>query len=158
MSRRNPFERMAQMEEMLNRIRRSMLRSDPFSTAPQLESGSETEISPETRSEMNLTVDPVEDGYIVTADLPGFEKDEIDLRFDDGMLSIRGVHDTSEETTEEGMISRRSQQRQAHKQVRLPTGIDEDAISAAYRNGVLEVQLPTLDDEGEEDSSRIEID
>lgn len=145
------------MEEMLNRMRRSLLRSEPLSTAPQLESGSETEV-PGIRSEMNLTVDPVEDGYIVTADLPGFEKDEIDLRFDDGMLSIRGVHDTSEETTEEGMHSRRSQQRKVHKQVRLPTGIDEDAISAAYRNGVLEVQLPTLDDEEEEGSSRIDID
>lgn len=149
---------MAQMEEIIDRMRRSMLRSEPFSTTPRLESGSETELRPATHSETNLTVDPVEDGYIVTADLPGFEKDEIDLRFDDGMLSIRGVHDTSEETTEEGMISRRSQQRQVHKQVRLPTGIDEDAISAAYRNGVLEVQLPALDDEEAEDSSRIDID
>jgi len=107
---------------------------------------------------MNLTVEPVDDGHIATADLPGFEKDEIEVRFDDDVLSIRGVQEHSEEQSEEGMMSRRRQRRQTHEQVRMPAAIDEEAISASYRNGVLEVHLPTREDTDAEDDTRIDID
>jgi HSP20 family protein len=145
------------MQWMLEQMRRSMQR-DPSTSTSQLESGRETDLQSQSRSEMNLTVEPVDDGHIATADLPGFEKDEIEVRFDDDVLSIRGVQEHSEEQSEEGMMSRRRQRRQTHEQVRMPAAIDEEAISASYRNGVLEVHLPTREDTDAEDDTRIDID
>lgn len=154
MSQRDPHD---PMRRMFEQMRRSLQR-DPFTTTPQLEGSGETGLQSQSRSRMNLTVEPVDDGYIVTADLPGFEKDDIELRFDDEVLSIRGVQDRSEEQTEEGMMSRRRQRRQTHEQVRMPAGIDEEAIAARYQNGVLEVHLPIRDDPEEDDDTRIDID
>jgi HSP20 family protein len=49
------------------------------------------------RGHIHLTVEESADGYVVLADLPGFERDEIDLRFADGVLTIE-----AEYTAEEG--------------------------------------------------------
>ncbi|WP_435157896.1 Hsp20/alpha crystallin family protein [Haladaptatus sp. DFWS20] len=108
------------------------------------------------KSSVNLTAEPVDGEYIVTADLPGFEKDEIDLRFEDNILTMQGVQDYSEEPNDGVGAFAHGQQRHAYEQVRIPVTIDKDAISAIYRNGVLEVRLPFYDD-SDDDSSRIEI-
>lgn len=101
--------------------------------------------------DMNLSVETDDEGYVVFADVPGFEREELDLRFDDGLLTITGEHETSERS--ESAASTRS--RRVHEQVRLPGEIDVDGIEATYRNGVLEVHLPS--DVPDDDSRSIEI-
>jgi HSP20 family protein len=90
----------------------------------------------------NLTTETTDEGYVVVADLPGFEKSEIDLRFEDGILRIAAESDVESET--ETIRSRR--QRSVHESVRMPTPVRESGIAATYRNGVLEVTLPTETD------------
>ncbi|WP_175609765.1 Hsp20/alpha crystallin family protein [Haladaptatus litoreus] len=100
--------------------------------------------------------EPVDGEYIVTADLPGFEKNEIDLRFEDNILTMEGFKNHSEEPSDGVGAFAHGQQRHACEQIRLPVTIDKEAISASYRNGVLEVHLPFYDD-SDDDRSRIEI-
>lgn len=88
------------------------------------------------------------DGYVVHADLPGFETSEIDLRFDDGVLTIEALH--------EGSDDGEAWSRSVHEQLRLPGDVDEADIEATYRNGVLEIRLPA-EDAAEKTSHRIEI-
>ena len=78
-----------------------------------------------------------EDGYVVHADLPGFERSEIDLRFDDGILTIDAHHDG----TDDGETWSRS----VHEELRVSGTVEIDDIEASYHNGVLEVRLPTED-------------
>ena len=87
--------------------------------------------------------------YVLTADLPGFEREEIDLRFDDGALVVAA----SREVSDEGATRRRS----VHERVRVPAAVVEDEIAATYRNGVLEVHLPVRDDV-EDRGRRIDVD
>jgi HSP20 family protein len=89
-----------------------------------------------------------EDGYVVHADLPGFETSEIDLRFDDGVLTIDALH--------EGSDDGEAWSRSVHEQLRLPGDVDEAGIEASYHNGVLEIRLPAEDATGES-GHRIEI-
>ncbi|WP_435194015.1 Hsp20/alpha crystallin family protein [Natronomonas sp. EA1] len=96
----------------------------------------------------NLRLETTKEGYVVIADLPGFEKEEIDLRFDEGVLSINASHEVAEDN------SMRS--RHVHESISVPGSVLEDEISATYRNGVLEVTLPTEEDVTEE-SHRIDI-
>lgn len=90
-----------------------------------------------------------ETGYTVTADLPGFETDDLDVRFDDGLLTISG--DQSGDTGDEQQASHHH--RRVTKQVRIPGSVRVEDIEAAYRNGVLEISLPVETD----DSQQIQI-
>lgn len=100
---------------------------------------------------INLSLDTDEKGYVLLADMPGFEKEEIDLRYDGGMISIRTAHETS---SDDGAIAERHT-RHVHKQLHVGDVIKTE-ITATYRNDVLEVHLPTHDDVSE-DESRIDI-
>ena len=105
------------------------------------------------RSDSNLTVEQDDEGYVVLADLPGFEKEELDLRFDAGVLTVSGRHEVSEES-ESGTAMR---SRSVFEQVRIPGDVVEEDVSATYRNGVLEIRLPAMDGESD-DARRIDID
>ncbi|RBI59838.1 Hsp20/alpha crystallin family protein [halophilic archaeon] len=95
-----------------------------------------------------ISIDLVDNGdeFVVTADVPGFEKDEIELRLRDNTLFITAEHEEStEEEEEEQYIRSEREHRAVVESVRIPAEVDEDQISASYQNGVLTVHLPKVD-------------
>lgn len=105
------------------------------------------------RGDIHLTIEEGDDGYVVLADLPGFERDGIDLRFEDGALTIEAEHTVDED--DETMSHTRS--RSALERVHLPTrDIAVADIEASYHNGVLEIHVPVAD--ADEGAHRIDID
>jgi HSP20 family protein len=99
---------------------------------------------------VNLSAETDDEGYVVFAAVPGSEREELDLRVEDGLLtSHRSARD------ERALRTRLARSRRVREQVRLPGGIDVDGIAATYRNGVLEVHLSA---DASEDSRSIEID
>jgi HSP20 family protein len=99
----------------------------------------------------NVSLEREDGGYVVLADLPGFGKEDLDIRFEDGRLTITGAHGTEE--TGEGAY--RSRSRRVHETVRVPGDVLVEDITASLKNGVLEIHLPV---EGEADGHRIDID
>ena len=99
----------------------------------------------------NLHVDKTDDGYAVMVDLPGFERDDLAVRFEDGLLSIQGESTVAVETSD----GARRHSRRVVEQVAVPEPVVDDDITATYHNGVLEITLPRAD--GTSDSNRIEI-
>ena len=73
-----------------------------------------------------------DDEFVLTVELPGFNREEIDLTWDDGVLNIAA------EYVDDG----RGQKRTYHRGFRFPKDAAEDAISASYSDGILEVTLP----------------
>jgi HSP20 family protein len=122
-----------EMDRMFDQMRRSMWSSYG---RPALEGGvPEREFGDYDFSvDSNLSLEETDDGYVVLADLPGFEKEEFDLRYDDGMLYIRASHDV------EGENFARS--RKVSESIRVPGDVVAADISATYRNGVLEIHVP----------------
>jgi HSP20 family protein len=142
MARRyDPFER---MNRLFEQTRRSMVDAGAFEMEPW---GGADDL------DTNVTLEETDEGYVVVADLPGFETDELEVRFDDGVLAIRGETETAEEG--EGFSRRRS--RRIHEHVTVPGDVHEDEISASYRNGVLEVLLPAEVASEEDEGHRIDI-
>jgi HSP20 family protein len=84
--RRPPFD---EMDRLFDQMRRSM-RSPMSGHIGEWELPQFDRLTDGTDS--NLTVDRDGADYVVLADLPGFEKEELDLRFDDGSLTITGRH------------------------------------------------------------------
>ncbi|MFB6136036.1 MAG: Hsp20/alpha crystallin family protein [Halobacteriaceae archaeon] len=75
-----------------------------------------------------------DDEYVVLADLPGFEKEELELTAEGNVLRIDAEHEVGDDGV--------ARTRRVHESVSLPEDVDVDAVSATYRNGVLEVRMP----------------
>lgn len=83
------------------------------------------------------------DHFLLEADLPGFRKEDIDLHLQDGLLTITAKHDeTSEHKDENGKYVCRERRVGSFTRSFNVSGIQEDAISASYENGVLKLTLP----------------
>jgi len=90
-----------------------------------------------------VDVSEKEDAFHIRADLPGVKKDDLEITFQDGVLTINA--ETSEEKREEkeGRVIR--QERRYGKFVRsmnLGDAVDPDKIKADYKDGVLDLVLP----------------
>ena len=83
-----------------------------------------------------------EDGkYVLEAELPGFDKGDIKLDVKDGILTISAEH-TDEQKAGKGNYIRRERRFGSFSRSFDISGIDEAGITAAYRNGILELGLP----------------
>jgi HSP20 family protein len=78
-----------------------------------------------------------DDRYVYVVDMPGFERQDIDLVYDDGMLKVSATHEADDD------VSYRS--RSVSKRVTIPGEIVVEEIQAQFRNGLLEVHLPRVE-------------
>ncbi|WP_458208208.1 Hsp20/alpha crystallin family protein [Haladaptatus sp. NG-SE-30] len=130
MERYTPFEEMDRMFDQMRSRMGGLGESRPFGSR---------------ETHMNLSERDGE--FVLAADLPGFEKDEIELSFYDGVLTVSANHEV---TGDEFARSRKVSER-----VTLPKTVEKEKITASYRNGVLEVRLP-IEEEAEAEN-HIEI-
>ena len=83
------------------------------------------------------------DRFVLEAELPGFSKEDIKLDVKDGILTISAQHDENQdEKDDKGSYIRRERRYGSFTRSFDVSGIDEEHITAAYNNGVLELNLP----------------
>lgn len=90
----------------------------------------------------NVDVADRGDEFEVTADVPGFERDDIDLRVADGTLHISAQRSETAGDSDADYIRQERRDRSVGRSVRLPEPVEAEEASAQYRNGVLSVTLP----------------
>jgi len=84
-----------------------------------------------------------DNSYIIKADFPGMDKDEIQVSVDNNVLTIEAEYDESKEDKESGKYLR--QERRYGKYSRsfsLGKNIDEAKIVAGFDKGVLSLEIP----------------
>ena len=111
---------------------------DPFGELDRL-AGAVTQL----RTGRAVPVDLVRDGdrYLLDADLPGVDPGSIDIDLDGNVLTIRAERTAAAHSGAKWI----AQERRAGSYMRqftLGDGIDTDAISASYANGVLSLTIP----------------
>ena len=108
---------------------------------------------PDREDEMNLAawappVDIAEekDRILITAELPGFQEDQIEIQTENGMLTLRGERKFEKET--EGRSYHRVERSygQFVRSFSLPNNVDREKIRADFSNGLLKVELPKRED------------
>jgi len=79
------------------------------------------------------------DEYLVLADMPGVDKDNLTVRLDQGELTVEGCWSCEEKGTP---LAREYRSLDFRRVFVMPDGVDVDAISATLANGVLTLRLP----------------
>lgn len=83
------------------------------------------------------------DKFLLEAELPGFNKEDISLELKEGILTIKAEHKENQDQ-KDGEYIRRERRCGSFSRTFDVTGIDENGITAAYHNGILELTLPKL--------------
>lgn len=87
-----------------------------------------------------------EDRLVLRADLPGVERDRIDVRVDNGTLVLEGERRREPDVDEAGAYRLERSYGPFTRSFTLPTSVDASRITARYTNGVLEVTLPKAEE------------
>jgi HSP20 family protein len=89
-------------------------------------------------------IDVVDEGDAlrVTAELPGVDKKDLELLFDDGFLVLRGEKRNQEDAREQGCYRIERAFGRFQRVVPLPEDVDVDRAEARFSDAVLTVRLP----------------
>lgn len=94
--------------------------------------------------------------FVLETDLPGFDRENISLDIKDGCLTVSASRTEKKEEKSESTYLRRERSFGSYARSFDLTGIDEEKISATFKDGVLEVVLPKKE-EKDEISRKIDI-
>ena len=98
---------------------------------------------PQTMSVSSFKTDIVDNGdsYALSAELPGFKKEDIDIRLEGDYLVIEAKHEENREEKNDNYVRRERSYGSFSRSFDI-TGVDVSGIGAKYENGVLELKLP----------------
>ncbi len=80
--------------------------------------------------------------FCLTADLPGFNKEDVDIEMTDDSVMIHAKKMLSEEEKKKTYIRRERAAQTFYRRIRLPEMIKSDDAKASLNNGILEIVLP----------------
>lgn len=83
-----------------------------------------------------------EGSYILDAELPGFKKEDITIDIDKDCLTISAEHKSEENEEDGNNFIRRERYYGSYSRSFNVKGIDTDAITAAYNDGILTLTMP----------------
>ena len=81
------------------------------------------------------------EAYVLQAELPGFHKEDIKVELKEGVLTIEAKRAEQSEEEKEGYVRRERRTGTFSRRFNV-TGIQENAISAKFHDGILELTLP----------------
>ena len=117
---------------------------DPFKEMEEFEKRFFLQRTPAIKTDIRET----ENAYILEADLPGFDRDDIHAEIKNGYLTIRAEH-SSESKNEGENYLRRERTSGVFTRTFDLEGIDAEAITASFKNGVLTMELPKAKEKAE---------
>jgi HSP20 family protein len=79
--------------------------------------------------------------YVLTAELPGVDPKNVDISFDDGIVTIKGSKD-KEMAEGESCYCAERYSGSFQRSFRIPGKVDKDKIDATFQHGVLKLTLP----------------
>lgn len=96
----------------------------------------------ETKMTSGFRVDVLDNGdhYLIEADLPGFEKENVKIEYENKYLTIIAKKETSEEVVEENYIRKERQSGEYRRSFYIDS-ILSDEIDARFKNGVLKIKV-----------------
>lgn len=125
LTRFDPFKELRSLEERMNEV---------FSS----------DLSKNVLSDFTPTVNTREGEYAyhIDVDLPGVKKEDISVKVDNNVLTLKGERKSKEEVKKEDYYKMESSFGSFTRSFTLPDNIDAENIHAENKDGVLEITLP----------------
>ncbi|RPI26398.1 MAG: Hsp20/alpha crystallin family protein [Acidobacteria bacterium] len=129
----NPFRELLELQDRMNRILEDNARTTRGGEEGDFASGS--------------WIPPVDiyesaDALLVKAELPEVSREDIDIRLENGVLTIRGERKLQEELKKHNCYRMESQYGAFSRSFSLPRTVDSEKIEANYKDGVLNIRIP----------------
>ena len=134
----NPFQEMQKVQKeidrIFNKLHQDMMNEDMFSKF-----STKFPVSPA------LDLKDIGDKYKLKVDIPGSDKNEINISSKDGVLKIEAKR-SKEEKEEKGNFLKQERFESSYmRMITLPKDADTDKLKSSYKNGVLEIVIPKKD-------------
>ena len=128
----SPFDRLGSFRDEVNRL---------FDLSwPSRDTGRFSGWSPA------LDVADDKDNLVVSVELPGLKKEDIHISLHDGVLTVSGERKQERETKEGGTFRSERHFGKFQRSVTLPTTVDGNKVNAAYKDGILTIDLPKAEE------------
>ncbi len=95
----------------------------------------------------SLDVVENKDELKVSAELPGMSKDDVNVTFEDGVLELSGERKSEHEENKDNVHFSERSYGTFHRRINLPQGVDPSKAKASYKDGVLTVTLPKVEEQ-----------
>jgi HSP20 family protein len=79
----------------------------------------------------------------VHAELPGMQRENVEITIEGDYLTISGEKSETSEVTEKDYHRRERSFGRFSRRIALPAGAQKDKVTAQFKDGVLEVDVPT---------------
>ncbi len=86
------------------------------------------------------------DDIVVKAELPGMDKDSIEVNLTDNMLTIKGEKKKEDEVKEENYYRCERAYGSFVRNIELPKAVHADKVKASFKNGILVVRVPKTEE------------
>jgi HSP20 family protein len=122
----------------------SIIRYEPFGLLTQLQRELARAEGSTATAEWSPSVDIKEepDRFVIHADVPGVNPDDIDIHMENGQLTIKGEKKTEATTDEKNYKRIERTYGSFYRRFGLPDSAQADRISARSKHGVLEIVIP----------------
>lgn len=125
LTRFNPFKELRTLEDRMNEAFGMDLKKDVFSSFTPSVNTREGEFA-----------------YQIDVDLPGVKKEDISVKIDNNILTLKGERKSKEEVKEENYYKMESSFGCFTRSFTIPDNVDAENIHAENKDGVLEITLP----------------
>jgi len=129
-TRWDPFRNISTLQEQVNRLFESSVQSG------------RTDNSALTSWAPAVDIYETENELVLKADIPDMNENDLDIRVENNMLTIRGERKFEQKVSEDNYLRIERTYGSFSRSFGLPNTVNTEGIKAVYKNGVLTVELP----------------
>jgi HSP20 family protein len=98
---------------------------------------------PHRETKWGFEMEELDDKFVIHAEAPGFEGNEFEVFVNGNILMLKAEHKVLDEEKKDGSYRC---ERSWEEDVTLPVGVKPEGIEAFYKNGILELHVPKLEE------------
>jgi len=93
-----------------------------------------------------LDISERKDAYLVTVELPGIKPEDLDITMEDGLLTIQGERQFTQESSEQQFHRVERRYGAFRRSITLPAQVQAEQIEASFEDGVLQIMVPKMEE------------
>jgi HSP20 family protein len=93
-----------------------------------------------------LDISERKDAYLVTVEVPGVEPEDLDITMEDGLLTIQGERQFTQESSEQQFHRVERRYGAFRRSITLPAHVTAEGIQASFEDGVLQILVPKAEE------------